>query len=323
MFSGKVEERQQMIDVREAFNLWDVLKSEYDLKEYCGVCYRFAHDRDFKILISLFLDELQENKITLEKMMELHGVAGPEQGRLPSNWYGNSEALRDEGISTQIMFYIQEHIENLLRCVRTSMTNEKIRNTFVAMLQRTVDISDSVYKYLKLKGWIDTPPIYLNTPAEVNEVISCSTAAHLWDHLTFRYDNIHQTKLLLSYVNDIMLRKIIERGLNKIVHQADTLEVECKRFGITMPKRPSEVIINFQTTNAFLISDDHIYRTILCGLQGASILHADALKECTVNDRIRGIFKKFLLEEVGFYNNFVKLGKAKGWLNPVPLYRVS
>lgn len=49
-------------------------------------------------------------------------------------------------------------------------------------------------------------------------------------------------------------------------------------------------------------------------------MHIETQNQCTVNDRVRGIFRKILMEEIDYYNTFIKYGKAKGWLNPVPNY---
>ncbi len=317
----KPDERQRLIDVREVFNIWDVLKSKYDAIEHLDMWYQLVHDADLRVLIARYSSTLKQSKVQLEKMLEKYAINGPDQGRLASNWAANSEVLSDEVMATYMLLYVQEHMENLLRAVRTSVTNDEIRVVFIQSLKRTIEHYDPFVKYLKLKGWMEVCPLYVNAPSDLEEKITCAGVAHLWDHLTLRYDNIRQTKYLLSFVHDIDLKMILQRGLDKIVKQAGILEIECQRFGISLPKRPSEVIVSAEATNSYFIGDDHIYRLVLDGLQGASIMHADALKQCTYNDRIRDIFKKMLLEEVDFYNSFVKYGKTKGWMAPMPTYR--
>lgn len=316
----KTEKRQQMIDVREAFNLWDILRSKYTVIEDLETAEQFVHDKDLKLIIQLYLRELKSNTKILEDMMRKYAINGPDRGRIPANWSSNSEVMRDESIALNMMLYTQEHIENMLRAVRTSLTNDKIRSTITEMLILTINHSDSILRYLKLKGWIATPPLYPNIPATVKEKITCIEAAHLWDHLTIRYDNIRQTKILNTFVNDLDLKSLLTRGLNKLEQQITILEKECVYFGITLPKRPAEVFVAAEFTD--LYTDDHIYRVILDGFQGAEIMHAEAIKQCTVNDRIRKIFKKMLLQEIDYYNDFARYGKLKGWLHPVPTYRV-
>ncbi|HBG02305.1 MAG TPA: hypothetical protein DDW87_12135 [Firmicutes bacterium] len=45
-----------------------------------------------------------------------------------------------------------------------------------------------------------------------------------------------------------------------------------------------------------------------------------AFKQATYNDEIREVFRNLLLEEMEVFDDFVKLGKVKGWLNLVRTY---
>lgn len=312
--------QQKLIDVREAFNIWDILKSKYDIAEFMSINYQLTHDLDLKAIIINYKRDIDKNIKILEKMLNTYAVQGPSQGRISVQWAGNSEPTRDEMIALQMITYIQEHIENLLRAVRTSVSNDKIRLTLTHMLKDTIKNSNQLYGYLKLKGWLETPPVYPNIPADQTETISCAAAAHIWDHLTYRYDSSRWTKTYIVLVKDKDLKILLERGYLALEKQANLLENECKKFGITPPKRPPEVVTAPENTEIF--TDDQIYRTVLNGLQSASIMHAEALKQCTTNDRIRGIFRDMLLSEIDFYGNYVKYGKLKGWLHPVPGYRL-
>ena len=55
-------------------------------------------------------------------------------------------------------------------------------------------------------------------------------------------------------------------------------------------------------------------------MQSAGSKHAQAFKQATYNDDIRKFFKDLLLEEMKVFDDFIKFGKLKGWLNPVPSY---
>ena len=318
--SPNTEKRQQMIDVRETFNLWDILRSKYLMIEDLETAGQVVHDKDLKMIIIVYLKELKNNSQKLENLLKKYGITGPDRGRISSNWVSNYEVIRDEEIALKMMLFTQENIENLLRAVRTSLTNDKIRSFITKILISTINDFDSILNYLKIKGWIATPPLYPNNPSSTKEKITCIEVAHLWDHLTIRYDNIRQTKILNSFVNDLDLQVILSRGLSRLQNQIKVLEKECIYFGITLPKRPAEVFAAAEFTD--LYNDDHIYRIILGGFQGAEIMHAEALKQCTVNDRIRMIFKKMLLQEVEYFDNFARYGKLKSWLHPAPAYRV-
>jgi hypothetical protein len=255
----------------------------------------------------------------LEVIMEKYQVRSPDRNRLPSHWCGNTESFRDELIGQTNLRFLQEHLENLLQVIFTSITNDGVRAFFVRNLKTTLDNTDLILSYLKLKGWIEIGPYYLNTPAGVEDRITAAEACHLWDHVTFRYDNIRKTNLYLSITHDLDLKFIIRRGLAQLNQQIVILEQECQKYGISLPKRPPEVVIS-PIGNEYMC-DDQMYRDILQGLQAAASLHADASKQCIYNDRIRGLFNRMLLNEVDYYNLFIKYGKQKGWLHATPMYR--
>lgn len=314
------EKLQQLIDVREAFNLWGIVKSKYDILEFLELFQQFVHDKDLKLIFNDGYKFFTANKNKLEDLLQRYSVMGPELYRGASYWSGNSEAIRDEFAATCLLIYLQEHIENMLRASRTSVTNDYLRSVIVKMLKQTIRKTNKLYKYLKIKGWIDTPPLYPNSPSGKPEIICCASAAHLWDHLTSRYDNLRQTKMFSTFTNDGDFKLMIDQGILILNKQIDILEEECKQFGITLPKRPPEVIVAPEGKE--MMKDDYIYRVLLAGFQGAGQMHAEAIKQVTHNDRIRNIFIKMLMEEINYYEFFVRYGKIKGWLHPAPAYRI-
>ena len=52
-------------------------------------------------------------------------------------------------------------------------------------------------------------------------------------------------------------------------------------------------------------------------------LHASAIKQNSTNDRLRKIYSGFLWEELTLVDKWVKYGNAKGWLRPIPKYKIS
>lgn len=180
---------------------------------------------------------------------------------------------------------------------------------------------DSMLKFLKLKGWINQPPLYPNVAPNTPERIDSGEAYHLWDHLTFRYDNIEQTQMFYELAHDGDLKLLIKQGLqDTLKEQIARLEKEVLYFGIPMPKAHAKVRISVENTE--ILDDDYIYRTMLIGMQGASIMHVQAYKQCVTNDRLRKIFKQLLIEEVNIINKLIKYGKSKSWLNVPPNYKL-
>ncbi len=170
---------------------------------------------------------------------------------------------------------------------------------------------DKIVPYLKARGWIETPPIYTKTIPNVTEKISTIEVFNLWDHLAFRYDNINTTEIFQRFIYDGDFKLVLAKGIKKLRKQINMLEKELQYFGIPIPNAPGEVTITPDNTE--MLNDDHMFRTLIDGMQGALIIHIQPLKECSLNDRVRGIFKKLLLEELDVIDDLYKYGKIKGW----------
>lgn len=319
LLRSKTEKKQQLIDTEEAFNLWSILSSKYQVVEKLKIWENFAHDHDFKIILNKHNKELQTNISILESQLKKYSIKGPSQNRYAITVPGNSEVVNDEFIAKDSFIYIQEHIENMLRAFRTTITNDAVRAELQKMAIRTIELEDLFVKYMKSKGWIEIPPLFNDVRNNINEKLTTTEAYHLWDQLAYRYDNLRQTSIFQTFTFDGDLKVIFKRGIDILEKQSNILQKELEYFGIPLPARPS--IINAPPANTELLDDDYMYRMILIGIKGSLTMHAQALKQCTFNDRIRGLFKKLLLEEITFLDNYVKYGKTKGWLNSVPVYR--
>ncbi|KUO50287.1 MAG: hypothetical protein APF76_11290 [Desulfitibacter sp. BRH_c19] len=314
----KTEKKQKQVDVQEAYNLWGILQTKYVTIEKLKIWENFTHDMDLKLILARHLKEIMENATILEKEMTTYGIKGPGQNRYAMNAPVNPEAVHDQFIADDFFVYLQEHVENLLRAFRTSMNNDSVRGLFKKLSVKTINQQNEVVGYLKLKGWLETPPLYQSINKNIKEKLSTIDAYHLWDHLGYRYDNRRQTQLYQAFTFDGDYKMILKVGINQLTKHAQLLEKELQYFGIPLPKKPPEVTVSPGNTELF--EDDYTYRIIMIGIQGALTIHAQALKQCTFNDRVRNIFKKLLLEEVDLLDNYIKFGKTKGWLNPGPGY---
>lgn len=316
----KPETRQSLIDTREAMNIWNILNACYTIIERLEADSKMTHDIDLKIVLSRIIKNLHNDTTKLKQQLETYQIKGPDRGRLPSEWTGNPEVSRDELIAKLALIFLEEHLGNLLLANRTSITNDNIRQIFYRMIIKLTNQIDLLLKYLKVKGWIESPPIYPNTPPNNEENLDCGTAGDLWNHLCRRYDHMRKTEFYDALAHDLDFKIVIDLGLNTLKEQINILEKECQKFGIPLPKRPSEVIIAPVSTD--LINDDQMYRDIFLGLQGAALLHISAYKQCKLNDRIRNLFKQMIIQELDFFEIFLKYGKTKGWLHPAPSYKV-
>lgn len=306
------------IDAMEAFNLWDILNSKYHEVERLQILQHFTHDTDLKIIIKYYIQVHNENIAVLKKEISRYQINAPYPNREIGPPPCNIEMYTDEFIAGEVLICIQEHIENLLRFLRTSMTNDSLRSIVSKIARQTIDNEAMIVDYMSLKGWIKMCPRYHNVPASIRENLSAAEAYNLWDHLCIRYDNIQQTRLFLAFVHDLDFKLVLKTGLDTLAAQVRMLEKEIVHFGITAPKKPTDVTVS--TNRIDILEDRHIYRIILFGQQGALDMHFVPVKQCTFNARIREIFKKLLIEEIDILSDYIKFGKLKGWINPAPAY---
>lgn len=316
--SKQTEQKQQMVDAREAFNLWDILNSKYTATERLDISRHFTHDADLKYIFGKLKKPIDKNIRVLEKMMTLFAIESPERNPAPANPPANPEVFSDRFLALDIFFYLQEHMENLLKAMRSTFSNDWVRKKLKVMTISTIEELDSYIIYLRLKGFLAVPPRYRNVPQNVTEDFCLCEAADLWDHLTYRYDNRKTTEVFGKIAHDADFRLVLYLGAKQLSRQIKLLEKEARHFGLPMPRRPGKFTMGITDKQVF--DDTHIYRVLISNLQGAAILHAQSFKECTVNDRVRKLFKQLLLEEIDLLDRFIKLGKLKGWTNPAPKY---
>lgn len=311
----------QLINASEAHNLWDLLKLNYLAVELMQIWENYAHDTEFKVIIQAFINDIKKDIVILEKQMMKFSIQGPNKHRASVNTAANTEVLYDETIAQEFFLFAQENIEQLLRGIRTSTTNDGVRTLIMNFTHKAIDRMDKLAGYLTIKGWVDTPPMYLQATENTSGQITAGGAYHLWDHLTFRYDNISQTEIYHAFAKDKEFKTVLKVGLERTLRkQAEKLEKELNRFGIPLPIQPKQFAMS-QDTEA--LEDDHMYRTLLSGIQGAAIFHAQALKQITLEDSLRKLFKQLLLEELDYIDDLIKFGNLKGWLHPVPQYKTN
>ena len=318
----KGEKQQSLLNLEEAYNLWDLVNSKYDLIDRILLWQNYAHDKDLKLLLNNVLKRTQNAIHGLEEELKHYGLAAPDKPRAGVKTSSNSEVFNDQEIAKSLLTMVQEVLELILRAIRTSTTNDNLRAVFIKQVTGVIIDLEKLIKYLNLKGWLSQPPLYPNIPADTKEKIDIGEAFHLWDHLTFRYDNIQQTQFWYEYAHDGDFKSLLKKGLQKgLKEQAQKLEKELIYFGIPVPKQPTEIVQTAQDTG--LMNDDYMFRILFIGIVGALWIHSLALKQCTTNDRIRGLFKELLVKEIDTLDKLIRYGKSKGWLNVVPQYNLK
>lgn len=132
----KLEQRQQQIDIREAFNIWDVLNSKYMAAERLQTLEHLVHDLDLKMIMEQALRSINKNIAELEKLAEKYAVKTPDRNRSYSTFTGGKQITTDEFIALDLFLYYQGHLENLSRVLRSTVTNDGMRTAFKKMALR-------------------------------------------------------------------------------------------------------------------------------------------------------------------------------------------
>ena len=320
MFGKKAEDKKTSLSAQEAYNLWDFATATVSAVLRNEVWHTYAHDPDLKFLLRQRIKKLRQNYIRLNRQLQLHGVKGVDGPPVETELSLNSEVMRDEQIGKWLLLALQEEMELPLRAFRTSVTNDGVRQEFLKLALEAIDDLDAVIKYVKIKGWINSPPIYPNIPGTTKEIIDTGEAFHLWDHLTFRYDNIQQTVIWSKFAHDPEFRALLTVGYKNVLQkQAETLEQEIIKFGLPAPVKPTLTVSS--TNSREILDDDYMFRMLFIGVLGATWLHSVAVKQSTTNDRIRSLFRDLLESELWILDKLMKFGKLKGWLHNEPEYR--
>ncbi len=320
LLGSKAKKSQSLINIAEVYSLWDILKAEYSLVEKYEILENFIHDPELLIIIKSRIKAMKQNIRLLEKLHEKYAIKGPDSHLPAMNSAVNAEIMRDQIIGLELLTNAQEIIEMLVSGVRDSTTNDGIRKVLIDMVKDAINRLDIIIKYVKLKGYIDSPPLFPHLPSNIKEKIDNSEAFHLWHHLSFRYDNVQLNEIYYSFANDGDFKLVLKEGGKVLNDQANILKKELQHFGIPLPIRPPSVMPPAKTTE--LLEDDSMFRTVLSGTQGALSMHTRAVKLSVTNDRIRKFFEHLLLSEIEIVDKMIKYGKTKGWLNPTPRYGI-
>lgn len=322
VFSKKMPTEQlPEISVAGVYNLWDVLTGYYDSLEYLNIFANYAHDPDLKLKLNDTISDITKRSQQIEKLMARSKIRTPDLSKKDVHTLKNPQIIDDQQIGKYLLFTAQERIEMKARAVRNSQFNDNIREFFMKLLKVDIGNIDAIVKYVKLKGWLEQPPLLLYLPEDCKEEIDVGEAYHLWDHLVFRYLNIEQTQIFFHRAHDGDFKLVLNRATETLKKQAQQIEKEIYYFGLPYTKR-SPVQLGL-TENDEYIDDDFIYNILLQGLQSASIIHAQAFKKATTNERIRKLFGRLLVEEIESIDALIKYGKLKGWLISTPVYRMQ
>lgn len=308
-------------DVQEVYNVWKMLDDRYAMINHLQSQKKFVHDFDLKVIIDEQIDRMKYDVTKLEAKAETFNIKGPRPYSHEVNVKGNSEVLKDKNFAWVLYEFLTMEMNFSIRTLRDSYVDDSLRSLFIDLLKENVKNLFDYVDYLKLKGWIDIPPLYPYVPSDVNERITCNEVFFLWDHLIFRYQNIYTTRIFSSFVYDSDLKLIFDAGIKVLQKQANRLEDLLQKYGIAVPEPFSNVIPSVEDTQIF--EDQFMFTTIFTQMRDASTIHAQAFIGSILNKEVRKVFYDFLFDEVEMTDKFIRYGKIKGWLPLVPRYKMG
>jgi len=317
-WNKKAKKKHYDIGLAEAHYLWHLTKAKYDFLQLLDVWTNQVHDKDLLALMKMYAAEIRGDVKTWEDNLRRFAVRGPDGYTPATVTVCNPQLVHDQLIAIELLTFAQEHIGMLIKAFRASTTNDDLNTLFKNGTKKAVDRFNPLVKYVKTKGWIGKQPLYQNHPKDAKEELCAGEALHLWDHLTYRNDNIEMTQTFIAFAKDGDFKLFLEKGVQALLKQARMLEKELIHFRVPLPNKPPNVMPSGVPT--MLMDDDNIFRWVFQGIQGALSMHTLSLIECTHNDRIRDIFKELLFSELEMLASASKYGKLKGWLNPALRY---
>lgn len=309
---------KEEIDIQEAFNIWNALRARYHSVETIYLLRNFIHDRDFIVVLGGFLNQWTKSTEKYEKLIEQFKIKSPTKPPREFAITVNINHIADDLVYRRIYNDLTSQMYFLGTAYRSSVTNDRVRKIIRADLESHLKNFDTLYKYGKLKGWMEDPPAYKTAKAGVNEPLAVSEAFHILDHIGMRYHQLQLTKYFLTVAHDKDFRLILSQGIKTLESQMKMLEEKALKYEVPLPNQPpasGNVAMDSET-----MEDRFMYMTIYAGIQNAVDMHVRAVIETIRNDSLRAISYDLFTDEMGMYENYVKYGKAKGWITATPVY---
>jgi len=207
---------------------------------------------------------------------------------------------------------------SLIHSVRSTSTNDNLRNIIIQDLIVHFEDFDTLYKFGKLKGWEETYPTYKTAINQSEEPLSSSEGFHVWDHITMRYEQIELIGIFSSFAHDTEFKVILQHGLYIYNKQVKKLEQLAIKLNVSLPNRPALPVTS--PIDPETITDRFMYRNILSWELTSLDTHVRAIIETIRNESLRKLWMELLNTELEYYDKYLKYGKMKGWTRVVPIY---
>ncbi|MEW5953844.1 MAG: hypothetical protein AB1815_08950 [Bacillota bacterium] len=154
-----IRDKQRVINVNEVFYVWDILVTKLDIMETVQISENFIDDNDLKYIAGILADGLQTGIADMERLLNDYGIPFPVRPPAGNNTAVNIEFIKDK----DIYYGLFEGIQALFPILASGFMNSTtpvVRKAFKNHLLLSMEILETIVEYGKLKGFLDTPPVY-------------------------------------------------------------------------------------------------------------------------------------------------------------------
>lgn len=314
----KVKKTKERLDIQEAYNIYNLLRARYVSIQTVQLFKNFVHDIDWELILDQFIKHCSKQIDILEKLGEKFSIIMPVKPPFDIKFATNINNITDDYIYKKIYHDLIAELMSLIHAVRSTSTNDNLRNIIIKDLMVHFEDFNTLYKFGKLKGWEETYPVYKTSIPHQKEQLSTSEAFHIWDHINLRYEQIELIGIFLNFAHDTEFKVILQHGLYIYNKQAKHLEQLALKFNVPLPNKPTSPILT--PIDPETIKDKFMYQNIL-GWELTSLdTHVRAIIETIRNDSLRKQWTELLKTELEYYDKYLKYGKMKGWTRIVPMY---
>jgi hypothetical protein len=314
----KVKNRDEMLDIQEAFNIYSLLRARYVSTQTVQLFKNFVHDVNWETMLNKFQKDFESQIVNLEELGEKFRIIMPNRPPLDIKFATRINDITDDYIYKKIYHDLVAQLMSLIHAVRSTSTNDNLRKIIIGDLIIHFEDFDSLYKFGKFKGWEETYPTYKTSIRQEEEQLSASEAFHIWDHITMRYEQTELMSIFSSFAHDTEFKVLLQHGLYIYNKQLKNLEKLALKLNVPLPNRPTQPVSS--PIDPEIITDRVMYRTILNSELSSLDTHVRAIIETIRNETLRKLWNGLLNAELEYYGTYLKYGKMKGWTRVVPIY---
>ncbi|MCB2295968.1 DUF3231 family protein [Clostridium algoriphilum] len=314
----KVKKREGSLDIQEAFNIYNLLRTRYVSTQTIQLFKNFVHDVSWDIILDKFQINFEKQIDDLEELGEKFRIIMPNRPPVDVKFATRINDVTDDYIYKKIYHDLIAQVLSLSYAVRSTSTNDKLRSIIIQEFIIQFEDLDTFYKFGKLTGWEETYPTYKTSIPQLEEQLSTSESFHIWDHITMRYEQTELLGIFASFAHDTEFKVILKQRLHSYNKQLNKLEGLALKLNVPLPNRPAQPVTS--PIDPETITDKFMYRIVLSRELQSLDAHVRAIIESIRNEPLRKLWKEFFNEELDYYDKYLKYGKMKGWTRIVPIY---